>query len=297
MKQRSTKRNDLASGTQAVDRALAVLLALGEPRPAPGLTELSVELGLHKTTVFRMLGALERTGFVMRDVDRQGYRLGPTLLRLGAQARRATGLHDAAHPTLEAIAAETGETATLEVLVGDEMLIVDEVRGHFLVGSRPEVGTRWPAHATSTGKVLLAAARADAATATRAAQEPRARLARLGPNTITSRAVLARELAEVRRNGYAVCREEVEAGFVAVGAPVRNADGLVIAAISIGGPTARLTVARTMQLASLVRQAADRISQRLGMPDAADAVQQEEPRRPMRARMSRSGSPQSVIAP
>jgi DNA-binding IclR family transcriptional regulator len=257
MKQRSTnERNGAASGTRAVERALAVLHAVGETRAAPGLAELSLQLGLHKTTVFRLLGALERAGFVLRDEVRQSYELGPTLVQLGAQARRSVGLSDAARPELDALARETGETATLEVLVGREVLILEEVHGHFLIGSRPEVGTRWPAHVTSTGKVLLAA-------------QPRSRralgrLSRHGPASITSRAALDRALSAARAQGFAIAHEELESGFVAIAAPVRGASGDVVAAISIGGPTSRITTTRLRHFTSLVRDAAGRISAQLG---------------------------------
>jgi DNA-binding IclR family transcriptional regulator len=257
-------RNRPASGTQAVDRALGVLVALGEERPAPGLSELSIELGLHKTTLFRMLGALERTGFVERDAVQHGYRLGPTLLRLGAHAKRSTGLHEAARPILTELAATTGETTSLEVLVGDDVLILDEVHGHFLIGSRSEVGTRWPAHATSTGKVLLAAARFDVGSEDRTtAHASPGRLARFTPNTITSRAALDRELTKVWNTGHAIARGELEPGVLAIGAPVRNADGKAVAAISIAGPVARLEAAGVPALAAIVRRMAARISARL----------------------------------
>jgi DNA-binding IclR family transcriptional regulator len=297
MKQRSiTERNGRTSaaqtsGTQAVDRALAVLAALGAARVEASLSELAAELGLNKTTVFRLLGALEREGFVARSVERQTYCLGPALIRLGAQARRATGMHDAAHPVLAALAAETGETATLEVLVGEEVLILDEVHGRFLVGSSPEVGTRWPAHAASTGKVLLAAARfeTEPGASPRRGAAPAGRLARLTPNTIGSRAALERELSEVWRAGFAVGLEEVELGYVAVGAPVRNPEGRVVAAISIGGPVSRLDGSRIPALSTLVRQAADRISTRLGAP-APGAIGSIPPGRAPRSRSrTRSG--------
>jgi DNA-binding IclR family transcriptional regulator len=254
-----------SAGTQAIDRALAILKALGSGQASWGLTELAAELGLNKTTTFRILGALERADFVARDAVRQSYHLGPGIVQLGVQARRSVGLHAAARPELVALAAETGETATLEVLVGDEVLILDEVHGRFLVGSSPEVGTRWPAHAASTGKVLLAAARFEPGAA-RPGPAPRRRLARLAPNTITSRARLDEELAGIWRRGYAVGVEEVEAGFVAVGAPVRNSDGRTVAALSVGGPKHRLSGPRVVQLAATVRDAANRVSQRLGAP-------------------------------
>jgi DNA-binding IclR family transcriptional regulator len=239
---------------------------VGESRAEPGLSDLADGLGLHKTTVFRLLGALERAEFVVRDDERQRYQLGPALLRLATQARRASGLHDAARAELEALAHDIGETATLEVLVGNEVLILDEVHGRFLVGGAPEVGKRWPAHATSTGKVLLAAAMEEGQRGGSTRRAPLGRLARLGPGTITTRAALERELGKVRRAGYAVGLEELEPGFIAIGAPVRNAHGHTVAAVSVGGPKARLGGARLRTAVARVRHAADRISRRLGDP-------------------------------
>jgi DNA-binding IclR family transcriptional regulator len=273
MKQRSTKSRNQpaprrasgsASGTQAVTRALLLLDTLGGARDEWALGELVDELAMRKTTVFRLLGALEGAGFVVRDAERQTYRLGPALIRLGARARRSVGLHDAAHPELRALAAETGESATLEVLVNEETLILDEVQGGHIIGSSPEVGMRWPAHATSTGKVLLAAR--GHYEGEDPARAPRGKLVRMAPGTITSWARLERELEEVRRRGYAVGMEEIEAGFVAIAAPVRDDEGRVVAAISVGGPKARLHGARIAQVAALVRDGADRISARLGAP-------------------------------
>ncbi|MHB1225306.1 MAG: IclR family transcriptional regulator, partial [Gemmatimonadaceae bacterium] len=240
MKRRFTNATESAPapGTRAVSRALAILRTLGESHSELGLGELSVALGLHKTTVFRLVGALAEDGFVVHDESRQRYRLGPTLLWLGAEARRTTGLHAAARPSLVALAAAVDETATLEVLVGDEVLIVDEAQGPYLLGASTEVGMRWPAHATSTGKVLLAAATTP--------YEPLPpglpdRLAEVGPRSISCKRELARQLVLVRAAGAAVTIEELEVGFAAVAAPVHDARGRVIAAIGIGGPTSRLT--------------------------------------------------------
>ena len=198
-----------------------------------------------------------------RAGERHGYRLGPALIRLGVVARRASTLQVVARPVLERLAAETGETVTLETLAGDEALILDEVRGRYLVSTAPEIGTRWPAHATSTGKVLLAARDADRP------PDDAAPLPRLAPNTITSRAQLASELAEVRRRGYAIAAEELEPGFIAIGAPVTGAGGQVVAAISVAGPPTRLDAGRVPPLVALVRGAAAEISRHLGAPPGA----------------------------
>ncbi|MBV9879711.1 MAG: IclR family transcriptional regulator [Gemmatirosa sp.] len=269
MKQRFTAdRDGPAPGTQAVRRAAAILRALGGPAQDLGLSEIAAEVHLHKTTVFRLLDALEHEELVVRDHARETYRLGPELVALGNRARRAVGLHAAARPELVALARVTGETATLEVLVGDEVLILDEVFGRFLIGSRPELGMRFPAYAASTGKVLLAARMEPVHRAQRDAQRSARRdaLPQLAPNTITSRVRLARELADVRRQGFATAFEEIEPGYAAVGAPVVDADGRAVAAISVGGPTTRLTRERLLALAPTVRAAAARIGRHLGAP-------------------------------
>jgi DNA-binding IclR family transcriptional regulator len=263
MNRRSKNAAAAPAGTQAVSRALAVLGALERPPLEHGLSELAAGLGMSKATVLRLLRTLEREGFVARAGERHGYRLGPALIRLGVVARRASTLQVVARPVLERLAAETGETVTLETLAGDEALILDEVRGRYLVSTAPEIGTRWPAHATSTGKVLLAARDAD-----RPADDA-APLPRLAPNTITSRAQLASELAEVRRRGYAIAAEELEPGFIAIGAPVTGAGGQVVAAISVAGPLTRLDAERVPPLVALVRGAAAEISRHLGAPPGA----------------------------
>ena len=241
-------------GTQAVVRAVRLLKACAA-HPAPRLGDLCKSQGLHKTTAYRLLSALENEGLLERTED-EAYRLGPEMVALGNQALGAPQLRDAARRELGALAEATRETATLEVLAGDDVFILDEAMGGRVVGTVPSVGTRWPAHATSTGKVLLAYRTNGHATARR--------LPGFTPRTIVDPAALARELARVRRRGYAVSAEELEPGFVAVGAPVRAADGTVVAAISVGGPRTRLTADRIAEGARLVRGAAARISRTLG---------------------------------
>lgn len=241
-------------GTQAVVRAVRLLKACAG-HPAPRLGDLCRSQGLHKTTAYRLLSALENEGLLERTED-EAYRLGPEMVALGNQALGAPQLRDAARRELGALAEATRETATLEVLAGDDVFILDEAMGGRVVGTVPSVGTRWPAHATSTGKVLLAYRTNGHSTARR--------LPGFTPRTIVDPSALARELARVRRRGYAVSTEELEPGFVAVGAPVRAADGTVVAAISVGGPRTRLTAHRIAEGARLVRGAAARISRTLG---------------------------------
>lgn len=249
-------------GTRAVVRAIAVLKAFGGARSAWGITELAKELSLNKATVFRLVRTLEKEGMLTRDPGRDVYRLGPELIVLGAHALRSADFRAIARSQLEALAEHTGESATLEVLVGSDTLILDEVLGRYFLGGGGEIGTRWPAHSTSTGKVLLAALK-------RMGGALPTRLEARTDKTITSAALLKRELEQVQELGYAVASEELEPGYVAIGAPVHNHEGHVIAAISIGGPTGRISAERIPALGMLVRSAADEVSRGLGASPAA----------------------------
>ena len=242
-------------GAQAVARAIAVLKAFSDAQPHMTLADITHATRLNRATAYRLLAALEKEGLVMRDRQSEAYRLGPEAITLGARALRANDLRSVSRPELEALAQAAGETATLEVLADGEVLILDEVHGHHLVGSAPSIGTRWPAHATSTGKVLLA-------------NVPEAALPRSLPQltekTITRPGTLRRELARIREQGYATNVAELEAGYNAVSAPVRDHEGQVVAAISVGGPDARLAPDRLEEIAEMVQDAAGCISQRLG---------------------------------
>ena len=256
------------AGARAVVRALSIARAFSDTRPEWSLAELSRELELSKPTAFRLLGALEHGGLVVRVGPAGSYRLGPGAIELGARAQRANSAASAARPELEALTRATGETSSVEILTGTDTLILDEVRGGHLLGTAPSVGTSWPAHATSTGKVLLAAALArDPDLAWRMAREAGGRLAGFTVATIRSASRLAAELRRVRRQGYAIAEGELEVGYVAVGAPVRRHDGEVIAAISLGGPATRFTDARVRGMVRPVCDAAGRISRRLGWPE------------------------------
>lgn len=254
---RMVRKRSAYPGTQAVRRAIGLLKAFTPEQPRRRVVELSRALGLNKTTAYRLLTALESEGMVEREGE--VYRLGPELLALGARACGVVDLRAAARVELESLAAETRETATLEMLVGRHMLILDEVRGHYVLGTLPWAGTRWPVHATSTGKVLMADMPADALEVFLG--DP---LEAFTTRTITDAAAFRRELARVRQRGYAISAEELEPGFVAVGAPVRAAGGRVVASLSLGGPKVRLTQEQLSTFAEALVEAAGRASQRLG---------------------------------
>ena len=246
-------------GTQAVLRALILLKSFTDEQPVLSLAELAQGADLNKTTTYRLLTALESEGMVTRNDDSDAYRLGPEAIALGGRAMRANNLRAVSRPELETLAQQTRETATLEVLLDGNVLTLDEVSTGYLVGAAQSVGTHWPLYATSTGKVLLAYLPTD-----KLNELLHFPLTPFTANTITTAQTLSRELERIRACGYAIANQELEVGFVAIGAPVRNHNGQVVAAISVGGPEARLAEDKQLEVAELVRQAAGRVSARLG---------------------------------
>ena len=245
-------------GAQAVSRAVAVLKAFTDAQPKMTLADITRATRLNKATAYRLLAALEKEGLVARNGG-ESYHLGPEAIALGGRALRANDLRTAARAELEALAHLTRETATLETLVGRDMLIVDEVISPNLVGGTPFVGTRWPAHATSTGKAVLAHLPTPELNAFL-----RRALPRFTEHTHTSAERLRRELTRVRELGFATIREELEVGYAAAGAAIFNYEGRVAGALSVGGPAARLTEARLSEIGPRVAEAAERVSVKLG---------------------------------
>ncbi len=238
-------------------RAIGLLKTFSHDRPALSLAELGKERGLSRTTAHRLLAALESEELVARDPVAGTYRLGPGVIALGAQALMDNDLRTVVEPELKALAAETGETATLEILADGQMLILSEVQGRHLVTVAAETGTMWPIHATSTGKAILAALPRE-----RIDELLRAPLRRITPSTITGIRALLQEVETVSERGYATASGEIEPDAAAVAAVVRDSHG-VAGAISVGGPVARLTDQRMEELGAILKARAALLSRRL----------------------------------
>ena len=239
-------------GTQAIDRAAELLVRVLESSRPLALGELAARSDLPKSTTSRLVGALERRGLVQRSAERGHFSAGPVLLRFAHRDGGQT-LVELAEPALEHLARETRETINLAVPgpLGAEHLSQHDSE-HFVAVTN-WVGRRVPHHVAANGKVFMAFG---------AARVPE-RLERFTPGTITSRKLLEAELATVRARGYATAVDELELGLAAMAAPVRNAAGNVIAALSISGPTARLTTERIERLAPLLMEQAALLGRRL----------------------------------
>jgi len=232
-------------GAQAALRAVRLLKLFSSERPEMSLSEISKAAGLNKTTTHRLLRALQSEALVARNAATNAYALGPGLMALGAQALASSDLRRRTRPMLKALARETGETVTLEVLVENRMLLLDEVAGRHVVAASGAVGTRWPVHATSTGKVWLAY---DEGAIGRLAEE----LEAFGSRTLTSRKALERQLGAIRLRGYAEAVDELEDGFAAVSTVIRGMQGDVLGSVSICGPTPRFGADRRAEFGALL---------------------------------------------
>jgi len=246
-------------GVQSVDRALYVLELLAR-RGEAGVTELASDIGVHKSTVSRLLAALEERELVEQAFERGKYRLGFGILRLANAVSGRLDVTRQGREICERLALEVGETVNIAVLRSEYAVNVDQARGPSAISTHNWVGELTPLHATSSGKVLLAFMAVDARRDLLAA----AGLPRFTEHTITSIERLEAQLQDVTRNGYVVSLEELEHGLNAVAAPIRDHIGGVIAALSVSGPAYRLTVERALEIAPMVVAAADDVSRRMG---------------------------------
>lgn len=251
------------SGTQSVVRAIRLLKLFGGSQAIWSLTEIVEAAGLNKTTVFRMLTALESEGLLER-AENGSYKLGTEMVALGGRALHTNSLRQLAQPVLEELVALTGERTTLEVPVTNPdgtlaMLMMAEIQGKHLISINQYVGSRLPIHATSTGKALLAFMSDEERDIVLQQQ-----LTPLTRRTIVNRANLMKELALIRERGYAVAMGELEIGLMAAGTPVYNYEGQPTATISIEGPLSRIDEDRLHALGQELMRSAEIISHRLG---------------------------------
>ena len=243
---------------QSVDRAVAILDVLASEGWKAG-AEVARELGVHRSTALRLLATLERHGLVERDQRTAKYRLGGRLVQLASVVRGEADLRTAARPVCEALARSVGETVTLDVLAGDEILPIEQATGSTSVVSVSWLGTRSPAHCTASGKVILALG--PEAVRARYLARP---LERRAPNTIVNRAELEAQLNVARATGYARTDEELEVGLSAIAAPVRAPGGEVVGALDVSGPAHRFGQVESVAIATRCMEAADELSRRLG---------------------------------
>ena len=220
----------MTNGTQSIDRAseiLSLVVKAGEPISYTAVVESTA---LARSTVSRLLSALERNGLVERDTDGL-YRGGSLFATYASRFDRVESLVSAADPTLQRLSEETGETVNLAVPSVSGVVQVAQVDSTFVLGATNWVDVDVPPHCSALGKIMYAFD---------VIPVPAGRLERRTPYTLGSRKELMDDLAQVRNRGYALVHEEFEEGLDALAAPVFGVDDSVVAAVGISGPSMRI---------------------------------------------------------
>jgi DNA-binding IclR family transcriptional regulator len=247
-----------ANQVQSVDRALTVLDILAQHGEL-GVTEIAARLDVHKSTAFRLVGALEQHRLVEQLGERGKYRLGFGIVRLAGATTARLDLARESQPVCRRLAAEINETVNIAVMDDGAAVNISQEHGNAVVSVHNWLGKRTPLHATSSGKVLLAWSGTDILATVLDAE-----LDRYTAATITDPAALRAELGRIRQRGWAGAAEELEAGLNAVAVPIRGVGGSVVAAVSASGPSYRLGAESFLEIAKKLQAAADEISSQLG---------------------------------
>ena len=242
----------------SVDRALELLILLGNsPRPM-GVTEIAKVLGVGKSTAHSLLQTLMGRGFVQQN-EHDRYLLGFKLLELGNICADRLDIRSAAHPVMSALAEESGKVVLLAVLSRDELIIIDKVEPQLPFLIIPKFDFSRAAHSTAVGKVLLASA-PEAVVASVLHRG----FAQFTPYTLTDTEELNAELRQVQELGYAVGCDETIEGLTCAAVPIYNTDKRVIAALSVSSATSLMGPTDYDDVIATLKHKAAMISQRLG---------------------------------
>lgn len=244
---------------QSIDRAMSILKLFSEKRKEMKLTDIAEELDLNKSTVHGIISTLKYHGFIEQNEETQKYRLGVYLIKLGDLVSNSMDIIDIAHPIIAEVSQNLDETVHLSRLDNNELIYMDKVESHQSIRIITTIGSRMPAYCTGMGKALLAFSDLD-----KLGESLPEEFEAITPNTITDKKALIKELYSIREKGYAIDNEESDMGLRCVAAPVFDHAGNAKYALSVSGPTIRMTEERIEAIIQVVKDAAKRISQKLG---------------------------------
>jgi len=254
-----------ATWSQSLERGLAILSAFGSDRSTIGVSELSRELGLSRSTTHRYIATLTSLGYLQQDAETKRYRLGPRVLDLGFAAINSMDIREISVPHLQALSDATGFTVNMAILDGPDVVYIERCRtsrsGQRQIDLNLHVGSRLPAYCTGLGKALLAFLPEERF------EEilDQADLVARGPNTITGRAALRAEMARVRATGLAVNNEELAYGLRSIAAPIRSRSGDVVAALNLAVHRSMVSMDDLIErYGPTVKRTADVISAEIG---------------------------------
>jgi IclR family transcriptional regulator, KDG regulon repressor len=256
--------------SKSLQKALRILVHLGQNGPEMGITQIATALSINKTTTHRLLNAMERFHIIEKNPLSERYRLGLRLHELGTKALESRTLRSEAHGALLELARASRESVSLAVPGSGGIMCLDRVDSRdTVIAVRTPVGARFPAHCTAVGKAVLAYLPEKEMEIILAATGVANGLPRFTPSTLTRVSALQEHLRQIVERGYALDNQELERGLSGVAAPIRTKQGDVIGAVGMAGPTPRFRGKELAKKIALTRAAAERISSNMAMHPAA----------------------------
>ncbi|MFZ0036327.1 MAG: IclR family transcriptional regulator [Candidatus Acidiferrales bacterium] len=269
-KRRFVRGGGAPGSSKSLQKALRILVHLGQNGPEMGITQIATALNINKTTTHRLLNAMERFQIIEKNPLSERYRLGLKLHELGTRAVESRTLRSEAHATLLELARVSRESVSLAVPGSGGIMCLDRVDSRdTVIMVRTPVGARFPAHCTAVGKAVLAHLPEKEIEIILAAAGAANGLPRFTPSTLTRISTLKENLRQIVQRGYALDNQELERGLSGVAAPIRTKQGDVIGAVGMAGPTPRFHGKELAKKIALTREAADRISSSMAIYPAA----------------------------
>jgi PcaR/PcaU/PobR family beta-ketoadipate pathway transcriptional regulator len=264
---------------KSLEKGLSIISLLSRHGSPLKLEELVKISGVRKTSCFRILQTLTRSGFAVKDKDTCGYFIGPKMISIGLAALGSRDVRELALPFMKEIRKKTGTTVNLGILNGHDVIFVERLQSAHIVETNLRVGSRLPVQLSSMGKTILAYL----PEAELEAVLKQIRLEKKTEKTITSIAALKSELSKVREKGFALNDEELETGLFAIAVPLLNHAGVAVAAMNISFPLMRHSREEAMKVfCPMILDAGREISAMMGfhLDDTAD--RRKKPRPPLR---------------
>ena len=250
----------MSDSVRSVERALDILLCFSLDRPALTLTQIAEQVGIHKSTVHRLLGTLERKRFLQREPATGLYRPGIRLIQMAYLPLEHNDLRRLSTPFLQKLCDESLETVDLAVLDDQEVIYLDVIESPQRVKLAAATGMRLPAYCTASGKAILAFLPDEAVR-----RILRGGMQRYTAGTLTTPEALFEHLQQVRERGFALSEQEYEQGINAIGAPILDQNNRPLGSVAVAGPAYRLTRERMLEIGQLILDTVHDISHEVGI--------------------------------
>lgn len=250
----------MSQSVRAVERALEILLCFTKDKPTLSLTEIAEQVGMHKSTIHRLLATLESKRFITRDKSTGMYQLGFLFIEFASIMLHGLDVQRWALPYLQQLSLQSGETVDLAILNNGHVVYLQVVESSQRIKIAAAVGEQLPAFCTATGKAFLAYLSDDQVRFILAQG-----MTKYTERTLVSPEELFKNLSETRERGFAISQQEYEKDINAVAAPIMDANGCPIAVIAIVGPSYRMSYERMLELGRIIQDTTEAIAHELGM--------------------------------